>query len=98
MGFDRWQKSAIIADIMSRRKEANRAEAIVKGIGGIILLLILGVMVYVLPNILKGKSPNEMLPTMLHVHLGFTLSAIAIGVIGLIVWVKVLKGTKKRAD
>ena len=90
--------AATIADIMSRRKEANRAEAIVKAIGAIVLLLLRGVMVYVLPNILKGKSPNEMLTTMLHLLMGFTLLAIAIGVVGLVVWVKVLKGRKKRAD
>ena len=79
---------------MSRRKEANRAEAIVRGIGAIVLLLILLTMVYALPNILKGKSTDEMLRTMLHVLMGFALLAGAVVAIGLIVWFKVLKKRK----
>jgi len=79
---------------MSRRKEANRAEAIVRGIGAIVLLLILAVMVYALPNILKGQSTDEMLRTMLHSLFGIALLSGAVVVIGLIVWFTVLKKRK----
>jgi uncharacterized membrane protein YsdA (DUF1294 family) len=79
---------------MSRRKEANRAEAIVKGIGSIVLLLILGMMVFVLPTILKGKNTDQMLRTMLHTIMIFAVLAGAVGVISLIVWFKVLKKRK----
>lgn len=84
---------------MSRRKEANRAEAIVRGVGALVLLLILVIMVYALPNILKGKSTDEMLQTMLHMLFGFALLAGTVGVLGLIVWIKVLiRGKNKRDD
>ena len=80
---------------MSRRKEANRAEAIFRGVGGIVLILILAIMVYAMPHILKGKNTDEMFRTMLHMLLGFALLVGAVVVLGLIVWVKVLKGKKK---
>ena len=75
---------------MSRRKEANRAEAIVKGIGALIMVLILAIMVFALPKILKGKSPAEMVGTMHHMIIGFAWFGLVIG-ISLIVWVKVRK-------
>ena len=74
--------------IMSRRREANRAEAIVRGIGAIIMLLILAAMVYAIPQILKGKSTDEMIRTMLHILMGLAVLAGAVTVIGLIVWFK----------
>jgi hypothetical protein len=79
---------------MSRRKEANRAESIVKGVGAIIMVLVLAVMVDALPQILKGKSTDEVIRTMLHLLMGFALLGGAIVVIGLVVWFKVLKRKK----
>jgi small-conductance mechanosensitive channel len=79
---------------MNRRKEANRAEAIVKGVGAIVLLLILLAMVYAVPHLMKGKNTDEMLHSMLDMLLGFALLAGAVVVIGLIVWFKVLKRKK----
>jgi hypothetical protein len=83
---------------MSRRREANHAEAIVKGIGAIILLLLLFITIQVLPGILKGKEPQEMLNTAMKIIFAFAFLSILVGVIGLIVWLKVLKGKGKRDD
>lgn len=74
---------------MSRRKEANRAEAIVKGVGALIMVLVLAGMVYALPKILKGKDTGAVMDTMMHMILGFAVFALVIGVIGLIVWINV---------
>ncbi len=81
---------------MSRRREANRAEAIVKGIGAIILLLLLFIMVQVLPGILTGKEPQELMNTVIRIIGAFAFLVGLVGVIGLIVCVKVLKGKGKR--
>ena len=62
------------------------------------MVLVLAVMVFALPPILKGKSTGEMMDTMMQMIHGFELLGIVIGVIGLIVWIKVLKGKKKRQD
>jgi heme A synthase len=78
-----------------RRREANRAEAIVKGVGAIILLLLLLVIVQVLPGMLKGKEPGEMMNAMMHVIVGFAMLCGLVAVVGLIVWVKVVKGRRK---
>ena len=51
------------------------------------MLLILAVMVYAMPQILKGKSPDEMIRTMFHILIGFALFAGAVTVIVLIVWI-----------
>jgi len=83
---------------MSKRKEANRAEAIVRGIGAIVLLILLFGVVYALPQILKGKSTDEMLRTMEHTHTVLELLGAAVVAIGLIVWVIVLKGKRKQDD
>ena len=79
---------------MSRRKEANRAEAIFLGIAGLIMLLILAVILYALPQILKGKTTGEMMDTMMHTIHGFEILGLVVGVIGLIVWIKVLRSRK----
>jgi Na+/serine symporter len=79
---------------MSRRRKANRAEAIVTGVGAIILLLLLGIMTQVLPQILKGKDTHEMMSTMMQIIVGFAILCGLVVVIGLIVWVKVRKGKK----
>jgi hypothetical protein len=81
---------------MSRRKDANRAEAIVKGIGSIILLLLLVIMTQALPAILKGKNTHEMINTTLTLIAGFAFLTILVGVIALVVWFRVLKGKGKR--
>jgi hypothetical protein len=79
---------------VSRRKEANRAEAIVKAVGAIIMVLVLAGMVYALPQILKGKDTGAVMDTMIHIIIGFAVFGLVIGVIGLIVWIKVLKRKK----
>jgi hypothetical protein len=79
---------------MSRRKEASRAEAIVRGVGALVMVLLLAVTVFALPQILKGKDTGQMMDTMMHLILGFTVLGGVIVVVGLIVWVKVLKKRK----
>jgi len=59
------------------------------------MVLLLGIMVFVLPEILKGKDPREMIGTMLQMLMGFTILCGLVVVIGLIVWVKVRNGRKK---
>jgi NADH:ubiquinone oxidoreductase subunit 6 (subunit J) len=80
---------------MGSRKDANRAEAIVRGVGAIVLLLVLAVMVYALPQILKEKNPTEMLSTMMQMLIGLAMLVGVVTVIGVIVWLKVLKGKSK---
>jgi len=58
------------------------------------MVLVLAVMVDALPQILKGKSTDEVIRTMLHLLMGFALLGGAIVVIGLVVWFKVLKRKK----
>ena len=80
---------------MSRRIEANRVEAIVKGVWAIILLLLLFITIQVLPGIIKGKEPQEMMNTVMKIIFAFAFLAILVGVIALIVWVKIVKGKKR---
>ena len=80
---------------MSRRRDANGAEAIVRGVGAIFLLLLLGLMTQVLPQVMKGGDPKEMIGTMLQIVVGFTILAGLVVVTGLIVWVKVLNRKRK---
>jgi hypothetical protein len=79
---------------MSRRR-ANRAEAIVKGVGAIILLFLLLGVTQGMPKILNGKNPNEMIGTMFQIIVGFAFLTGLVAVIGLIVWVKVRNGRRK---
>ncbi len=74
---------------MNRRREANRAEAIVRGIGAIVMLLVLYVLVRNLPGMLQGKSTQEMMSTMFRAVAVFAGAGIAIGIIALVVWYKV---------
>jgi 1,4-dihydroxy-2-naphthoate octaprenyltransferase len=76
---------------MGRRRQANRAEAIVRGVGAIVMLLLLLIMVQVLPQILKGRDPREMVNTMTQMVLGFAVVGGLVVVIGLVVWLKVIK-------
>jgi len=55
------------------------------------MLVLLLVMVQVLPQILKGKNPGEMINTMMQMVLGFAFVGGLVGVIGLVVWLKVIK-------
>ena len=77
---------------MSRRRQANRAEAIVRGVGALIMLGIILIMLPMLPKILKGKSADETLRTMFGMIVGFVVLAGAIAVVGLIVWLRVQRG------
>jgi len=58
------------------------------------MVLLLAVTVFALPQILKGKDTGQMMDTMMHLILGFTVLGGVIVVVGLIVWVKVLKKRK----
>ena len=68
-----------------------------KGVGAIILLLLLFITIQVLPGILKGKEPQEMMNTVMKIIFAFAFLAILVGVIALIVWVwvKIVKGKKR---
>ena len=76
---------------MSRRREANRAEAIVKGVGALVMLLLLAIMAFALPHFLKGKDTRQMMDTMIYIIGAFVLLMGLIVVAGLVVWFKVLK-------
>jgi hypothetical protein len=79
---------------MSRRKEANRAEAIVRGVGAFVMLLLLAVMAFALPHFLKGRDTKQCMDMMMHFIEAFVLLMGTIGVTGLVVWFKVLKKKK----
>ncbi len=66
-----------------------------KGVGAIILLLLLFITIQVLPGILKGKEPQEMMDTGMKLIFVFAFLAILVGVIALVVWVKIVKGKKR---
>ena len=59
------------------------------------MLLLLGIMTQVLPQILKGNDPHEMIGTMMQIIVGFALIGGLIVLIGLIVWLKVRNGNKR---
>ena len=80
---------------MSTRKQANRAEGIVRAVGAFIMVLFLGVMVYEMPNIVKNKSTEETMHTMWVLIFAFVGTTIALGILGVFVWLKVLKGKRK---
>jgi hypothetical protein len=64
-------------------------------VGAIILLLLLFITIQVLPGILKGKEPQEMMDTGMKLIFVFAFLAILVGVIALVVWVKIVKGKKR---
>jgi hypothetical protein len=80
---------------MSRRKEANRGEAIVRGIGGLVMVVVLAIMVYAVPQFLKGKDSQDAIKTALNALLGFTALGLTIGVVGLVVWWRVKNRSKR---
>jgi CDP-diglyceride synthetase len=81
---------------MGKRKQADRAEAIVRGVVGLIMVLLLVVMVFSVPQFLKEKDPRDITGTMIQMLLGFTLLCGLIAVIGLIVRVKLRKRNEQR--
>ncbi len=83
---------------MNRRQRANRAEAIVRGIGGLVMLAILVIVMRILPQILKGQSTKEMLDTLMNFIIGFVVLAGIITATGGIVWVKVRRGDRLGMD
>lgn len=58
-----------------------------------LLLLLLGV-VQVFPQMLKGKSPNEMTSTMMSTVMAFAVLVGFVVMLGLVVWVMVRNRTK----
>ena len=83
------QNAMIHASVMGRRKDADRAEAIVKGVGAIIVLLLLFIAVQFVPQMVKGKDPKEAISIMVQLIAGIAFLMVLVGVIGLVVWVKV---------
>ncbi len=83
---------------MSRRREANRAEAIVRGIGAIIMLILLWGMVNGAPGFLRGKNPTDAIAGLMSALVLFVGLFIAISVIGLVVWLIILKRPQKPAS
>jgi hypothetical protein len=81
---------------VSRRKEANRAEAIVRGVGSLIIVVVLFAVVLILPQILKGKDVRETLKIMLSMIAGLVALGIAITIVALIVRVRVSRAREKR--
>ena len=81
---------------MGHRRRADRAEAIVRGAGVLITLLVLLAMVRNLPQMLNGKDARDAIGTMLQVTTWFATLGGLVVVVGLIVWVKVRKATKRR--
>jgi len=57
---------------MKNRREADRAEAIVRGIGAIIMMVVLVVMVRAVPHVTKGKDTGEAMGAMLRMITWFT--------------------------
>jgi hypothetical protein len=53
-------------------------------------------MVFSVPYILKGKEPRETMDIVLRMLLGYVVLGTIFGVVGLVVWVRVLKGKEKR--
>jgi hypothetical protein len=83
---------------MNRRQRANRAEAIVKGIGGLVMLGVLMLVMRILPQILKRETTSEMMDTMMKIIIGFVVLAGIISFVGLIVWVKVRRSDPWEID
>ena len=83
---------------MSRPREANRAEAIVKGIGGIVMLLLLWCRVKGWLGSPGTRNPGDAIAWLLGMLKLFVVLVGAITVIGLIVWLIVLKGPRNLAS
>jgi uncharacterized membrane protein len=73
------------------RKRANKAEAIVRGIGAVVMLILLYVATLLLPRILKGQSTDEMIRTMIRFIVAFVALGGVITTVGLIVCFKARK-------
>jgi hypothetical protein len=76
---------------MRRRREANRAEAIIRGIGALVMLILLWFLVHALPGSLLAKKPGDPITGLLTTLALFVALFGAITVLGLVVWLKVLK-------
>ena len=81
-----------------RRKEANRAEAIVRGIGALVLLLLLLFLLPVLPELLKGKNTEQMMTIVFGIIGIFVLILGAASVIGLVVWIRKMTAPERRSS
>jgi hypothetical protein len=56
------------------------------------MLIILAIAIPMMPQILKGKDPQEMIGTMFNMIVAFGAVGVAVVVIGLIVWLRVQRG------
>jgi hypothetical protein len=73
------------------RKRANKAEAIVRGIGAMFTVIVLFIATQGLPGMLKGRSTDEMMRTVIGFIAAFAALGIIVGTISLIVWITVKK-------
>ena len=73
---------------------ATRARAIVRAIGALVMLIILAIAIPMMPQILKGKDPQEMIGTMFKMIVAFGAVGVAVVIIGLIAWHQVQRGRR----
>lgn len=76
---------------MSRRREANRIEAIVRAVGALFLLLVLAVFIKLGPGLFKGKTSAESLSIALKCIYVFLFLCAVVSVIALIAWWRVMR-------
>jgi protein-S-isoprenylcysteine O-methyltransferase Ste14 len=86
----------LAVQIMGHRRQAERAEAIVRGAGTLIVLLVLLLMVRGLPQILKGEDSRAAISTALQMMRWLVLLGGLVGAVGLVVRFKVRKAAKGR--
>lgn len=60
------------------------------------MVLLLGCLLLALPKILQGKNPLQMMDTVVVIICGFAALGILVGLIGLVVWLRVLRGKRPR--
>ena len=83
---------------MSRRRDANRAETIVKAVGAVVLLVVLLLVSQVMPGMLKGKNPQEMMDAMVKLIGGFVFLATLGSIAGLVAWRMVRSKGRQTAE
>ena len=83
---------------MRKRRQADRAEAIVRGVGTLVMLLVLLALVRRLPVILNGNDPRDAIGTMLELIAWFVLLGGLVIVVGLMAWFRVRNSARRGAD
>ncbi len=60
---------------MGNRKQANRAVAIVRAIGAILMLLVLLIIVQIAPRLVQGRDPGQAITALLQMPSDWSCSA-----------------------